>query len=49
MLERVYDTLRGILYHELPKNAKDQIVIFVQVYHILKFYFLRHFDSLKIV
>lgn len=28
MLERVYDTLRGILYHELPKNAKDQIVIF---------------------
>lgn len=28
MLERVYDTIRGILYHELPKNAKDQIVIF---------------------
>ena len=28
MLERVYDTLRGILYHELPKNAKNQLVIF---------------------
>jgi hypothetical protein len=28
MLEKVYDTLRGILFHELPKNAKNQIVIF---------------------
>ena len=28
MLEKVYDTLRGILYHELPKNAKNQLVIF---------------------
>ena len=28
MLERVYDTVRGILYHELPKNAKNEIVIF---------------------
>jgi len=28
MLERVYDTLRGILFHELPKNAKGEAVIF---------------------
>jgi len=28
MLEKVYDTLRGILYHELPKNSKNQLVIF---------------------
>ena len=28
MLERVYDTLRGILFYELPKNAKGEAVIF---------------------
>jgi hypothetical protein len=28
MLERVYDTLRGILFSELPKNAKGEAVIF---------------------
>ena len=28
MLERVYDTIRGILFHELPKNAKGEAVIF---------------------
>ena len=28
MLERVDDTLRGILFHELPKNAKGEAVIF---------------------
>ena len=28
MLERVYDTLRGILFFELPKNAKGEAVIF---------------------
>lgn len=28
MLERVYDTLRGILFYELPKNAKGEAIIF---------------------
>ena len=28
MLERVFDTLRGILFYELPKNAKGEAVIF---------------------
>ena len=25
MVERIYDTLKGILYNDLPKNAKDYI------------------------
>ena len=28
MVERIYDTLKGILYNDLPKNAKDQVVVY---------------------
>ena len=28
MLEKVYDTLRGILFYEFPKNAKGQAVVY---------------------
>ena len=28
MVERIYDTLKGILYNDMPKNAKDQVVIY---------------------
>ena len=28
MVERIYDTLKGILYNDMPKNAKDQVVVY---------------------
>jgi len=28
MVERIYDTLKGILYTDLPKNNKDQVVVY---------------------
>jgi hypothetical protein len=28
MVERIYDTLKGILYNDMPKNSKDQVVIY---------------------
>ena len=28
MVERIYDTLKGILYNDLPKNSKDQVVVY---------------------
>jgi hypothetical protein len=31
MLEKVYDTLRGILFHEFPKNTKGQAVVYDRV------------------
>ena len=31
MLEKVYDTLRGILFYEFPKNTKNQAVVYDRV------------------
>ena len=28
MVERIYDTLKGILFTDLPKNNKDQVVVY---------------------
>ena len=31
MLERIYDTIRGILYYRMPKNAEGNVVIYDRV------------------
>ena len=35
MVERIYDTLKGILYNDLPKNAKDQVVVYDRPWNCL--------------